>query len=159
MPGMKACTFDNLAAAGHGKLVLSVADPLLELPPVRGRVAGVDAGELGTRLIELAPGTSLVDLARRDGRVDEGNRTVIEHLEEAGAGRELAHLAVAQVDARRPGVELRDERGLPPGWIALMRNSIAQLGARFNTDRMLMEYVDELYLPAHRDLVEALAAA
>ena len=44
-------------------------------------------------------------------------------------------------------------------WIALMRNSIAQLGARFNTNRMLVEYVDGLYLPAHRDLVAELTAA
>ena len=51
------------------------------------------------------------------------------------------------------------QRGLPPVWLALMRNSVARLGARFNTDRMLMEYVDELYLPAHRDLLAALAAA
>jgi starch phosphorylase len=58
-----------------------------------------------------------------------------------------------------PAFYERDERGLPLGWLALMRNSIARLGARFNTDRMLMEYVDELYLPAHRDLVAALAAA
>ena len=39
-----------------------------------------------------------------------------------------------------------------------MRNSIAQLGARFNTNRMLVEYVEGLYLPAHRDLREELAA-
>ena len=44
-------------------------------------------------------------------------------------------------------------------WIALMRHSIAQLGARFTTNRMLMEYVEGLYLPAHRDLVAQLTAA
>ncbi|HZS24782.1 MAG TPA: alpha-glucan family phosphorylase [Gaiellaceae bacterium] len=38
-------------------------------------------------------------------------------------------------------------------WLELMRNSIAQLGARFNTGRMLLEYVEGLYLPAHRDLL------
>jgi starch phosphorylase len=53
----------------------------------------------------------------------------------------------------------RDRRGLPVGWLELMRSSIARLGARFNTDRMLIEYVDELYLPAHRDLLAMLAAA
>jgi starch phosphorylase len=49
-----------------------------------------------------------------------------------------------------PAYYERDERGLPPRWLELMRNSIAQLGARFNTDRMVMEYVEALYLPAHR---------
>jgi glycogen phosphorylase len=53
----------------------------------------------------------------------------------------------------------RDERGLPTRWLTLMRNSIAQLGARFNTDRMVAEYVERLYLPAHRDLTALLSAA
>jgi starch phosphorylase len=50
-----------------------------------------------------------------------------------------------------PAYYERDERGLPPRWLELMRNSIAQLGARFNTDRMVTEYVEALYLPAHRE--------
>jgi len=53
----------------------------------------------------------------------------------------------------------RDERGLPRQWLTLMRNSIARLGARFNTDRMVTEYVERLYLPAHRDLTVLLSAA
>jgi starch phosphorylase len=44
-------------------------------------------------------------------------------------------------------------------WLSLMRGSIAQLGARFSTNRMLVEYVDSLYLPAHRDLLGQLQAA
>jgi starch phosphorylase len=44
-------------------------------------------------------------------------------------------------------------------WLALMRGSIAQLGARFSTNRMLSEYVEALYLPAHRDLLEQLQVA
>jgi len=53
----------------------------------------------------------------------------------------------------------RDERGLPQQWLSLMRNSIAQLGARFNTNRMLVEYIESLYLPAHRDLIGQLQTA
>ena len=49
-----------------------------------------------------------------------------------------------------------DDRGR---WVQLMRNSIAQLGARYNTNRMLVEYVEGLYLPAHRDLIAQLTAA
>jgi starch phosphorylase len=44
-------------------------------------------------------------------------------------------------------------------WLGLMRNSIARLGARFNTNRMLVEYVESLYLPAHDDLLARLQAA
>ena len=54
-----------------------------------------------------------VDLARRDRVVDERDRAVLEHLEEARAGGELAHLAVAEVDARRAGLEHRHERRVP----------------------------------------------
>jgi glycogen phosphorylase len=43
----------------------------------------------------------------------------------------------------------RDETGLPQRWIALMRESIAELGPRFGTARMVAEYVERLYLPAH----------
>jgi glycogen phosphorylase len=44
----------------------------------------------------------------------------------------------------------RDEHGLPGRWLALMRGSIEILGARFNTNRMVREYVETMYLPAHR---------
>jgi starch phosphorylase len=48
-----------------------------------------------------------------------------------------------------PAFYERDEAGLPQRWIALMRESIAELGPRFGTARMVAEYVDRLYLPAH----------
>jgi starch phosphorylase len=44
-------------------------------------------------------------------------------------------------------------------WLELMRSSIARLGARFNTNRMVVEYVETLYLPAHRDLLGRLQTA
>ncbi|HZS29702.1 MAG TPA: alpha-glucan family phosphorylase [Gaiellaceae bacterium] len=48
-----------------------------------------------------------------------------------------------------PAYYERDEAGLPERWIALMRESIAELGPRFGTARMVAEYVERLYLPAH----------
>jgi glycogen phosphorylase len=48
-----------------------------------------------------------------------------------------------------PAYYERDEGGLPQRWVALMRESIAELGPRFGTARMAAEYVDLLYLPAH----------
>ncbi len=48
-----------------------------------------------------------------------------------------------------PAYYERDEAGLPQHWIALMRESIAELGPRFGTARMVAEYVERLYLPAH----------
>jgi starch phosphorylase len=44
----------------------------------------------------------------------------------------------------------RDKGGMPRRWIDMMRASIQKLGAFFNTHRMLTEYLDHAYLPAHR---------
>jgi glycogen phosphorylase len=48
-----------------------------------------------------------------------------------------------------PAYYERDDSGVPQRWIALMRESIAELGPRFGARRMLAEYVERLYLPAH----------
>jgi starch phosphorylase len=42
----------------------------------------------------------------------------------------------------------RDDFGVPHGWCARMKQSLRTLGWRFNTDRMLMDYARECYLPA-----------
>ncbi len=54
-----------------------------------------------------------------------------------------------------PAFYERDEAGIPRRWIALMRESIAQLGPRFGTARMAAEYVERLYLPAHEGATRA----
>jgi glycogen phosphorylase len=48
-----------------------------------------------------------------------------------------------------PAYYERNEGGLPPRWLAMMRASIEQLGSEFNTNRMVREYVETMYLPAH----------
>jgi starch phosphorylase len=45
----------------------------------------------------------------------------------------------------------RDTSGLPRQWIARLRASMTQLTPRFSTNRMLLEYVREYYLPAAAD--------
>lgn len=42
----------------------------------------------------------------------------------------------------------RSSNGLPHGWIARMKNSIAALTPRFNSARMVRQYIDECYRPA-----------
>ncbi|HEU5477137.1 MAG TPA: alpha-glucan family phosphorylase [Gaiellaceae bacterium] len=54
-----------------------------------------------------------------------------------------------------PAYYERDEAGLPQRWVALMRESIAELGPRFGTARMVAEYVERLYLPAHEGAARA----
>ncbi len=48
-----------------------------------------------------------------------------------------------------PAYYERDASGLPTRWIEMMRHSIAELGSEFGTLRMVAEYVERLYLPAH----------
>jgi starch phosphorylase len=42
----------------------------------------------------------------------------------------------------------RDVDGLPRAWIARMKRAIRTLGWRFNSDRMVMDYLRHCYLPA-----------
>jgi starch phosphorylase len=44
----------------------------------------------------------------------------------------------------------RDSGGLPREWISLMKTSMRKLGAYFNTPRMIQEYTERFYLPAHK---------
>jgi glycogen phosphorylase len=53
----------------------------------------------------------------------------------------------------------RNADGLPTRWVEMMRHAIAELGTEFSTNRMVREYVERLYLPAHRDLAAVLTAA
>ncbi len=42
----------------------------------------------------------------------------------------------------------RDQDGLPRGWIARMKSAIRSMGWRFNSDRMVQDYVLKCYVPA-----------
>ncbi|HEY2073015.1 MAG TPA: alpha-glucan family phosphorylase [Gaiellaceae bacterium] len=53
----------------------------------------------------------------------------------------------------------RDERGVPLRWVEMMRHSIAELGTQYSTNRMVREYVERLYLPAHEHLAAVLQTA
>jgi len=51
----------------------------------------------------------------------------------------------------------RNDQGVPTGWVSRMKHCIAQLAPEFNTNRMLQDYAEKLYLPAlerHRMLCE-----
>ena len=42
-----------------------------------------------------------------------------------------------------------DEQGMPRGWIAKMKTSMKKLTPVFNTNRMVAQYAEEFYIPAH----------
>ncbi|TAK07847.1 MAG: alpha-glucan family phosphorylase [Candidatus Manganitrophaceae bacterium] len=47
-----------------------------------------------------------------------------------------------------PAFYTRDEQGIPPAWIARMRESMARLTPRFSANRAVREYTEQYYLPA-----------
>ena len=49
-----------------------------------------------------------------------------------------------------PAFYERDGDGLPLRWLAMMKEAIARVGARFSSNRMVREYVERYYVPAHR---------
>ncbi len=56
-----------------------------------------------------------------------------------------------------PAFYARDSSGRPREWTGMMTASIRRLGGEFNTGRMVREYAERAYLPAHR-AAEALSA-
>jgi starch phosphorylase len=76
-------------------------------------------------------------------------------------GNGVCHVDVAEQDRRDaeslysvlenevvPLYYTQDELGVPHGWVAHVKRAIRTLGWRFNTDRMLRDYVVECYLPS-----------
>jgi starch phosphorylase len=53
-----------------------------------------------------------------------------------------------------PAFYTRDERGIPRAWVERMRKSMATLTPVFNSNRMVVEYLERLYLPAARGYQE-----
>jgi starch phosphorylase len=76
-------------------------------------------------------------------------------------GNGVCHVDVAEQDQRDaeslyrvletevvPLYYNQDDQGVPHGWVAYIKRAIRTLGWRFNTDRMLRDYVVECYLPS-----------
>lgn len=53
-----------------------------------------------------------------------------------------------------PEFYARDARGVPAGWVARMRESMARLTPQFCTGRTLREYAEQYYVPAARRYLE-----
>lgn len=48
----------------------------------------------------------------------------------------------------------RDETGISPGWVKIMKESIKSTAARFSSRRMVKEYADKFYQEALRQAIE-----
>ena len=71
-----------------------------------------------------------------------------EEISAKGSEQEAAELLRLLEDEIAPTYFERVE-GVPTRWLDLMRSAIAAVGANFNGARMVAEYVDRYYLPAH----------
>jgi starch phosphorylase len=72
-----------------------------------------------------------------------------EHLEpgeagEDGSDAEALYRAIEEQVV--PAYYERDERGIPTRWVAMMKRAIETLVPRFNSDRMVREYVERIYV-------------
>jgi len=131
----------------------------------RHMVQGVDVWMNNPRRPQEASGTSGEKVLFNGGLnfsvLDGWWAEAYDGLNGFAIGNNLTHVSPPEQD-RRDGESLyrtlenevvpiyyeRDEEGLPRGWIARMKRAIRTLGWRFNTDRMVMDYARECYLPS-----------
>jgi starch phosphorylase len=142
-------------------------------------VSGVDVWLNNPRKPLEASGTSgmkaaingVPHLSIGDGWWAEGytgaNGWLIEGTLDTGGG-EPSHDAVDAADAASlytlleeqvvPAFYHRDRNGIPDRWLEIVRQSIKTVTPRFSARRMVIDYVEQAYAPAHsaatRDQVE-----
>jgi starch phosphorylase len=71
-----------------------------------------------------------------------------EHEDAAWDAREAEELYQVLEDQVVPLFYERDGNGIPRGWVARIRKSMAQLAPQFSCNRMVRDYTEELYQPA-----------
>jgi starch phosphorylase len=143
-----------------GGRVLFLAD--YDIPIARELVQGVDVW-LNTPLRpQEASGTSgmkaalngVLNLSVLDGWWweafhDDVGWAIPEEVSDEGSEAEADELLRLLEEEIVPRFYDRAADGVPRGWVEMMLASITRLGERFNSGRMVAEYVERLYLPAH----------
>jgi hypothetical protein len=106
---MRLCV--RLGASDGRELVLGMANPLLELPPVGIHFTPLDTLELGSCRLQLLTRARRIDLTGLDGIVYERECAILLDLEKARPRCEVQDLLVTtHMDVRCPGFQRRDER-------------------------------------------------
>jgi starch phosphorylase len=77
--------------------------------------------------------------------IGQGETHSSAEVHDARDARALVHVLQTQVV---PLYYERDRDGLPREWIARMKRAIRTLGWRFGAERMVMDYVQRMYIPA-----------
>lgn len=89
------------------------------------------------------------EIPSADGVADEARRDDLE----SSALYTLLEQAVA------PKFYERDEHGVPPRWIEMVRHTVQTLGPKVLASRMVRDYVEKYYLPAAQSLRATIAPA
>ena len=88
------------------------------------------------------------EIPSADGLTDEVRR---DDLESSALYDLLEHAVV-------PKFYERDERGVPPRWIEMVRHTLQTLGPKVLASRMVRDYVEQYYVPAAQSLRKTVAA-
>jgi starch phosphorylase len=88
------------------------------------------------------------EIPSADGVTDEGRRDDLE----SSALYNLLEQAVA------PKFYERDDHGVPPRWIEMVRHTLQTLGPKVLASRMVRDYVEQYYMPAAESLRKTIAA-
>ncbi|OBJ26424.1 glycogen phosphorylase [Mycobacterium colombiense] len=89
------------------------------------------------------------EIPSADGVADEDRR---DDLESSG-------LYTLLEDAVAPKFYERDEHGVPPRWIEMVRHTVQTLGPKVLASRMVRDYVEQYYTPAAQSLRKTIAPA
>ncbi len=87
------------------------------------------------------------EIPSADGVSDEARRDLLESV----ALYDLLDRAVA------PKFYERNEHGVPPRWIEMVRHTVQTLGPKVLASRMVRDYVEQYYLPAAQSLRKTIA--
>ena len=149
-----------------GSRVVFVED--YEIGVAKLLVQGVDLWLTTPRRPNEASGTSgmkagmngVLNLSVLDGWWPEGYSPEIgwavgERFSDLGDEAEAAELLRLLEEEVVPTYYERDEKGVPLRWVEMMRASIARVGGQFNAERMVVDYVERLYVPAHEEAVRS----
>jgi glycogen phosphorylase len=150
-------------AAEYGASVVFIED--YDINVARHLVQGVDVWLNNPRRPQEASGTSGQKVLLNGGLnlsiLDGWWAEAYDGLNGFAIGDGMTPIAVDRQDRRDaealyaalenevvPLYYARDDQDVPHGWVTRMKRAIQTLGWRFNTDRMVMDYARECYLPA-----------